>query len=70
MTDESIIRLDGVAYKTAELHLYNTLGILVKSIAFNQDEVVLQQRDLSAGVYFFEVMVDGIQGAVGKLVVE
>lgn len=70
MTDESIIRLDGVAYKTAELHLYNTLGVLVKSIAFNRDEVVLQQRDLSAGVYFFEVMVDGIQGAVGKLVVE
>ncbi len=70
MINQTIIRIDGTEYQEAQLRLYNTLGGVVQMATFNKREVLLKRSDLSPGIYFFDVLLDGQKGFIGKLVVE
>ena len=70
VVNEAIIHISGIEFKNAQLSLFNTLGVLLREEAFNGNDFLLKKGDLPAGIYLFEIKVDGRKGFAGKMMVK
>ncbi len=57
--------------KNYELKIYNTMGALVESLHGNtSSEIKIDRKNLSDGLYFFQLTTSGMQSATRKFVIE
>ena len=53
-----------------ELKIYNSLGTIVRHIENIDQQVIIERNDLSAGIYLYEITVNKVLLASGRLVVK
>ena len=75
--DKTILTLHAQRNKilsAAEIRIYNSIGVEVRTekyIPNQRQEMILERKTLSPGIYYFEIISDGVQQAnPGKLVIE
>jgi uncharacterized repeat protein (TIGR01451 family) len=66
---ETTISLHNAPQGNKTLQVFRADGVLARSIEFTKQSVVVPRENLGAGVYFFEIKMDGKVLGVGKLVV-
>ncbi|HSF90169.1 MAG TPA: MopE-related protein [Saprospiraceae bacterium] len=70
LNSQSLLKVNGPVMMPYRAHIYNTYGQSIQSYDLVNNEVVLQRRDFSPGLYFYQVRSGGSIVGVGKIVVE
>ena len=68
-SEQTTLRLNGLELENAQLDLFNVSGQLLATHTFSGQQFTLK-NDLSAGLYFYQIKMDGRMIATGKLVAE
>ncbi len=69
MIDYAKISITGIDLKEGLLSLYNLQGQMIHQYSFDGNQVEFNRKDLSAGMYFFDIREAGEKISTGKLMV-
>ena len=68
MSDYAIFKLN-TYLSNGKLSLFNTNGMLVQSMRFSGEQFRLEANNLAKGMYFFQIMENGIPLNSGKIII-
>lgn len=67
--NRTILNVEGVHFKSAQIMLYDELGRLVRTEKFSDQFFTLERKDLIAGIYSFQIIFDNNTFANGRITV-
>lgn len=70
MEKEARIILEGEPLQNAQFVLYNAFGSLERTVKFTGNELLLKKKRLAAGVYYFEIIENGLRIGFSKLLIQ
>jgi len=66
-TTSTSIKIQQDQIVEGQLYLYNQIGQQIRQYGFQNNEIVISNKNLLPGVYFYEIQVDGQGSTGGKL---
>jgi hypothetical protein len=70
VTDISYFKIDSPLHDTKDILIYNSLGVLKKTLKSASDKTIIRNTDYNQGVYYYNVITNDIIISKGKFIIK